>query len=242
MARCELTHLARAPIDLGLAREQHARYTAALASLGCTILDLDEEPDLPDSVFVEDTVVVLDEVAVITRPGAASRRSEVEPVARALARWRPCVRVVEPDTLDGGDVMVVDRDVYVGRSGRTTEAGIAQFAAAIAPFGYRAIPVRIRGCLHLKSAVTCLDPETLLVNDNWVDRADLPALRFVAVAPDEPHAANALCVGRSVLHAASGPRTGERIEAAGFRVLPVDVSEMEKAEGAVTCCSVIIRG
>lgn len=242
MSRCELTHLARAPIDVGRAREQHARYAAALASLGCTIVELDEEPDLPDSVFVEDTAVVLDEVAVLTRPGAASRRPEVESVARALAAWRPCVRIESPGTLDGGDVMVVGRDVYVGRSGRTNDAGIAQLGAAIAPFGYRAIPVAIRGCLHLKSAVTCLDRETLLVNDAWVDRMDLPAARYISVAPSEPRAANALRVGNAVLHAASGPRTGEHIEAAGFRVLPVDVSEMEKAEGAVTCCSVIIGG
>ncbi|MFO1392466.1 MAG: N(G),N(G)-dimethylarginine dimethylaminohydrolase [Steroidobacteraceae bacterium] len=242
MSRCELTHLARTPIDVGRAREQHARYAAALASLGCTIVELDEEPDLPDSVFVEDAAVVLDEVAVLTRPGAASRRPEVESVARALAAWRPCVRIESPGTLDGGDVMVVGRDVYVGRSGRTNDAGIAQLGAAIAPFGYRAIPVTIRGCLHLKSAVTCLDPETLLVNDAWVDRSDLPRLRCIAVDPHEPHAANALRVGSTVLHTASAHRTRGRLEAAGFRVLPLDVSEMEKAEGAVTCCSVIIRG
>jgi dimethylargininase len=229
------------PIDVGRAREQHASYIAALASLGCTMVELGAEPELPDSVFVEDTAVVLDEVAVITRPGAASRRPEVEPVARALAQWRPCVRIESPGTLDGGDVMAVGRDLYVGRSGRSNDTGIARLADATKPYGYRVIPVSMRGCLHLKSAVTCLDPETLLVNDEWVDRAGLPALRFVAVAAEEPHAANALRVGETVLHAASGPRTGERIEAAGYRVLPIDVSEMEKAEGAVTCCSVIFE-
>lgn len=242
MSRCELTHLARTPIDVGRAREQHERYAAALASLGCTIVELDEEPDLPDSVFVEDSVVVLDEVAVLTRPGAASRRPEVDSVARALATWRPCIRIESPGTLDGGDVMAVGRDVYVGRSGRSNQAGIAQLAAAIATFGYRAIPVPIRGCLHLKSAVTCLGLETLLINDAWVNRKDLPNARYIRVASGEPHAANALPVGNTLLHAASAPHTSERLEAAGFQVLPVDVSEMEKAEGAVTCCSVIIRG
>ena len=239
MSRCELTHLSRTPIDIGRAREQHARYAAALASLGCTIVELDEEPDLPDSVFVEDTAVVLDEVAVLTRPGAASRRPEVESVARALSRWRPCVRIEPPGTLDGGDVMVVGRGLYVGRSGRSNDAGIAGLAEIARPYGYRTIPVPVSGCLHLKSAVTCLDPETLLVNDSWVNRADLPDMRFVAVAPDEPHAANALRIGHTLLHAASAPGTSERLMAAGFQVVPVDVSEMEKAEGAVTCCSVI---
>lgn len=239
MARCELTHLARSPIDVELAERQHAHYAQALVSLGCRLLELPAEPDLPDSVFVEDTAVVLDEVAVLTRPGADSRQPEVASVASVLKLWRPCVSIEAPGTLDGGDVLRVGRDVFVGRSGRSNGAGIAQLAAAIAPFGYRTVPVPVRGCLHLKSAVTLLDPGTLLINDAWVDRAHWPGMRFIAVAPEEPHAANALRVGEAVIHPVSETRTRERLEAAGLRVVALDVSEVQKAEGGVTCCSVI---
>jgi dimethylargininase len=239
MQRCELTHLARTPLDLALAESQHARYALALASLGCRLVELALEPELPDSVFVEDTAVVLDEIAVLTRPGAATRRAEVASVARALERWRPCTRIDSPGTLDGGDVLQVGRRIIVGQSGRSNADGIRQLAAVLRPHGYEVVPVPVRGCLHLKSAVTLVGPETLLINDQWVDRDPWHGMRFIPVAPDEPHAANALRVGDAVIHAASGPRTRERLEAAGLRVLPVDVSEMEKAEGAVTCCSVV---
>ena len=239
MARCELTHLARSPIDVALAREQHRRYADLLASLGCRLVELATEPDLPDSVFVEDTAVVLEEIAVITRPGAESRRPEVASVAGVLECHRRCVRIEGPGTLDGGDVLRVGRRIFVGQSGRSNADGIEQLAAAVVPYGYQVVPVPLRGCLHLKSAVTLVSADTLLINDDWVDRATWPGMRFVAVAPGEPHAANAICIGDTVVHAASGPRTGARIEAAGLRVLAVDLSELEKAEGAVTCCSVI---
>jgi dimethylargininase len=239
MARCELTHLARSPIDVALAERQHAAYAQALVSLGCRLLELPVEPDLADSVFVEDTAVVLDEIAVLTRPGAVSRQAEVDSVAAVLALWRPCLRIEAPGTLDGGDVLHVGRDLFVGQSGRSNAAGIAQLAAAVAPHGYRVVPVPVRGCLHLKSAVTLVAPDTLLVNDAWVDRGHWPGLRFVAVAPGEPHAANALLVGETVIHPASESRTRERLEAAGVRVVPIDVSEVQRAEGGVTCCSVL---
>ncbi len=239
MQRCELTHLAREPIDVAMAEVQHARYAQALVSLGCRLLELAAEPDLPDSVFVEDTAVVLDEVAVLTRPGAKSRQPEVASVARVLERWRPCVRVEAPGTLDGGDVLPIGRDVFVGQSGRSNSEGVRQLAAAIAPFGYRTVPVPVRGCLHLKSAVTLVGPDTLLVNDAWVDRSHWPGMAFITVAPDEPHAANALWIGDAVIFPASVPGTRARLEAAGLRVIPLDVSEIQKAEGGVTCCSVI---
>ena len=239
MARCELTHLARSPIDVALAGAQHRRYADLLASLGCQIVELVAEPDLPDSVFVEDTAVVLDEIAVITRPGAESRRPETPSVAAALGRYRTCVSIRDPGTLDGGDVLRVGRRIFVGQSGRSNAGGISQLAAVVVPHGYEVVPVQVRGCLHLKSAVTLVGPDTLLINDDWVDRATWPGMRFVVVAPGEPHAANAVCIDDTIVHAASGPRTRTRLEEAGLRVLAVDVSEMEKAEGAITCCSVI---
>jgi dimethylargininase len=240
MTRCELTHLARSPIDLAVAGRQHRTYADVLASLGCRLVELAAEPDLPDSVFVEDTAVVLDEIAVLTRPGAASRRAEVESIAVALERWRACIRIEAPGTLDGGDVLRVGRSIFVGQSGRSNADGIRQLAAAVVPHGYDVVPVPVRGCLHLKSAVTLVGPDTLLINDDWVDRGHWPGLRCVEVHPEEPHAANALWIGHAVVHARSGPRTRDRLAAAGMRVLPVDMSEMEKAEGAVTCCSVLV--
>jgi dimethylargininase len=242
MARCELTHLARSPIDVELAERQHAQYAQTLVSLGCRLLELAPEPDLPDSVFVEDTVVVLDDVAVLTRPGAESRRPEVASVASVIELWRPCVRIEAPGTLDGGDVLRVGRELFVGQSGRSNAEGISQLAAAIAPFGYRTVPVPVRGCLHLKSAVTLVAPDTLLINDAWVDRSHWPGMRFIPVAPEEPHAANALRVADAVIHPASETRTRERLVAAGLKVVPVDVTEVQKAEGGVTCCSVIFSG
>jgi dimethylargininase len=240
MTRCELTHLARSPIDLAVARQQHRRYADVLASLGCRLVELAAEPDLPDSVFVEDTAVVLDEIAVLTRPGAASRRAEVDSIASALERWRPCIRIEAPGTLDGGDILRVGHRIFVGQSGRSNADGIRQLAAAAVPLGYEVVPVPVHGCLHLKSAVTLVGPDTLLINGDWVDRGHWPGLRCVEVHPEEPHAANALWIGDAVVHASSGPRTRDRLAAAGMRVVQVDVSEMEKAEGAVTCCSVLV--
>jgi dimethylargininase len=165
----------------------------------------------------------------------------VASVAVALEGWRTCARIELPGTLDGGDVLRVGRDLYVGVSGRSNAAGIAQLASVIEPFGYRTNSVPLHGCLHLKSAVTCVGADTLLINDAWVDRAHWPGMRFIAVAPGEPHAANSLLIGDTLIHAASAPRTRERLEAAGLRVVALDVSEIEKAEGGVTCCSVLFE-
>ena len=240
MQRCELTHLDRAPIDVALARVQHAAYVGTLRRLGCAVHELPPAHDLPDAVFVEDTAVVLDELAVLTRPGAASRRPEVPEMAAALARWRPCASIEAPGTLDGGDVLRVGRTLYVGRTPRSNVDGIARLAAAVAPHGYRVEAVPVRGCLHLKSAVTLVAADTLLLNPDWVDPAHWPGLRRIEVDAREPHAANALEIDGRVLMPASLPHTRERMSAAGLDVIPVDASEVQKAEGGVTCCSVIL--
>ena len=241
MQRCELTHLDRAPIDVALARRQHAEYVATLARLGCTVHELPPAHHLPDAVFVEDTAVVLDEVAVLTRPGATSRRQEVPAMSAALARWRSCVAIEAPGTLDGGDVLRVGRTLYVGGTPRSSAEGAAQLAAAVAPHGYRVEVVPVRGCLHLTSAVTLVAPDTLLVNPDWVDPAHWPTLRRIDVDPGEPQAANALEIGGRVVMPASFPRTQARLSSAGLEVVPVDASEVQKAEGGVTCCSVLLR-
>ena len=235
-----LTHMERTPVDVELAVRQWQGYVAALQANGWSTIPVAPAADCPDSAFVEDTMVVFRDVAVIARPGADERKPETEAAAAAVAELGYRLVAIEaPGTLDGGDVLRVGRDLYVGESGRSNAAGIAQLAAAVAPHGYRVMPVPVRGCLHLKSAVTLVGPETLLINDDWVDRSHWPGLKFISVAPGEPHAANALMAGGSVIHPVSEVRTRERLEAAGLRVVPVDVSEVQKAEGGVTCCSVL---
>jgi dimethylargininase len=238
--RCELTHLARAPIDVARATMQHDAYEKALARLGCTIAQLPEEPDLPDSVFVEDTAVVLDELAVITRPGAVSRRGETTSVATALGEYRQLACIEAPGTLDGGDVLRIGYRVYVGLSGRTNADGARQLAHLLAPHGYEVARIDVRECLHLKSAVTAVADDAILVNSQWVDTSHFRGLRLIEVHPDEPSAANALLVDETLLCAAAAPRTRERLGALGFAVESVDVSELAKAEAGVTCCSLIL--
>ena len=241
LARCELTHVAREPIDVDRARAQHLAYEDVLRSLGCEVRRLPPEPEMPDAVFVEDTAVVFDELAVITRPGAASRRGEVRSVAAALASYRTLHVLEEPATLDGGDVLVVGRSVFVGLSTRTNEDGVAQLAAVLAPHGYSVSALPVRSCLHLKSAVTRVGPATVLLNPDWADASAFPAFERIEVDPAEPWAANALAVGRSVLHPVTFPRTRERLVRAGLDVRGVDLSELAKAEGAVTCCSLVLE-
>jgi dimethylargininase len=239
LARCELTYLARQPIDLTRADAQHEAYLAALRAQGVDVLILPPEPDLPDAVFVEDTAIVVDECAVITRPGADSRRPETDTVAVALAPFRPLVRMTSPATLDGGDVLRVGRTFLVGRTARTNEEGIRQLDAALAPHGYAVEPVTPDGCLHLKSAATSIGRETVLVNPDWIDPGVFGRWQCVPVPAEEPHGANALLVGEVVHVAASAPLTRRKLDALGFTTAALDTSEFEKAEAALTCLSLI---
>ena len=200
VGRCELTHLERVVIDVDLARRQHAAYEAILEELGCRVERLVATPDLPDSVFVEDTAVVLDEFAVVTRPGATSRRAETESMADVLGRHRTLVEIPSPATLDGGDVLRIGRTLLVGVSGRTDPKGVEALARAVEPWGYETRAARVTGCLHLKSAVTEVADGVLLLNPDWVDRSELGDLEFIEVDPAEPFAANALRVGQHVVH------------------------------------------
>jgi dimethylargininase len=241
LARGELTYLARQPIDLARARAQHHRYEACLSQLGCAVLRLPAEPDLPDSVFVEDAALVLDEVAVLTRPGAASRRDEVPSVGAALAPYRALEAIEAPATLDGGDVLVLGRTVHVGLSSRSDAAALSQLGALLTPRGYEVRGIRVEGCLHLKSAVTPVGPDTVLLHPGWVRKEEFAGWQVLEVDPAEPFGANALLVGETVLYPAEHPRTADRLRAAGVAVLPVEASELAKAEGAVTCCSLLVR-
>jgi dimethylargininase len=239
---CQLTHVPRVPIDVERARAQHAAYEWALVEAGCTIRRLDTAPDLPDSVFIEDIAVVLEEGAIVCRPGAEARRAETAGVVEALVRHgRPLHRVQAPATLDGGDVLVIGREVFVGASSRTNRAAIDQLSRTLGAVGYTVRAVPVRGCLHLKSAVTAVAADTLLINPAWVPAETFRGLSLIDVDPEEPHAANGLTVGDAVIYPSSFPRTRERLERRGVRIRPVEVDELQKAEGAVTCCSLIFE-
>lgn len=242
MAECELTHLERTPIDLARAEAQHAAYRGMLAACGVTLIDLPPLDDHPDCAFVEDVMVALPEVTLLCRPGAASRRGEVEAIMPALPDDRPVERVGAPGTIDGGDVLRIGRELFIGRSSRTNGAGIAAVAAQVRRFGYSVTAVDVPGALHLKTAVTAIADDVLLINPAWVDASAFAGRRCIEVAADEPFGANCLPVGGRLLYAAGHPATAARIEATGVRLEPVDISEFAKAEAGLTCLSVIVPG
>jgi dimethylargininase len=240
-AGCELSFVERMPIDAARAAAQHREYRRVLGALGCDVRVLPAEPGFPDAVFVEDVAVVVDEIVVMTRPGARSRRSEVASVADALRCHRPLRAIEPPATLDGGDVLRIGRRLFVGESARSSADGIAQLRAILAGYGYTVTGVPVHGCLHLKSAVTALDDASVLLQPAWTDRAAFADYRVVEVDADEEHAANVLRIGTRVVMPACFPRTRRRVCEAGFDVVDIDVSELQKAEGAVTCCSLVFR-
>lgn len=240
MADGELTHLTRVPIDMSLAERQHAAYRAALVSAGATAIDLPCLESFPDCAFVEDTVVALPELFVLCRPGAASRRGEVDSVAASLPIDRPVAAISAPGTVDGGDVLTIGRTIYVGRSSRTDAAGIAALAALVQPFGYRVEAVPVSGALHLRTAVTALSGDRVLINPAWVDPAIFAALHPIANDPSEPFGANCLAVGERIILQRSAPATAARVAAAGLAAEFLDISEFAKAEAGLTCLSVLI--
>lgn len=241
IARCELTYLERQPIDYDRAVEQHRMYRDALQALGLEIVSLDGDPAFPDCCFVEDAAIVLDEVAVITRPGAETRRGETAAVAEALASYRTLAAISPPATVEGGDVLHIGKRLFVGLSERTNEAGVTALRDVVSPHGYEVVPVRVTGCLHLKSAVTALDDQTVLANPAWADLAPLRGLEVTSVPPAEPFAANVLRVRGRVLMHSGFPLTRALLEKRGSEVMSIDVSEFLKAEAGVTCKSLLFR-
>lgn len=241
LADCELSFQDRQPIDVALARTQHRAYQAALIDLGANVQALPALASQPDCVFVEDPVIILDEVAIVTHMGAETRRGESESLAETVAKYRELRRIEAPATLDGGDVMRVDRTLYVGLSHRTNAAGIQQLGKLVEPFGYWVTPVEVRGCLHLKSACCYLGDGVVLANRKWIDTDAFCGLRFLDVPDTEPHAANALRIGDTILLPSSFPQTQALLEENGFRVHTVDTSELMKAEAGVTCMSLLFE-
>lgn len=242
IAACQLTHLERRPIDFERLLGQHQAYCRMLESWGCRVVTLAADSALPDAVFVEDTAVVLDEIAVLTRPGAPSRELEVEAIAPHLEPLRPLQRILAPATMDGGDVLRLGRKLFVGASTRTNAAGREALAGFVAPFGYEVIAVEVGGSLHLKTAVTAVADGVLLANRRWIDVAPFAGCEIIDVAEDEPFAANVLRVGNRLLTAAEHPRTLERLRRRGFEPQTIDFDELAKAEAGLTCCSIVVDG
>jgi dimethylargininase len=239
LANCELLYVPRQPIDLRKAQAQHRAYEALLERLGARVISLPAEPGLPDSMFVEDPAIVLDELAVMMPLGTESRRPEAASLARALGKFRKLEYVTLPGRMEGGDILRVGRKIFAGLSSRTNGEGIRQLEAILKPHGYEVIPVRVSGCLHLKSAVTFIGRTTLLANRAWIDAELLAGFEWIGVAPEEPHAANALAVGGTVIFPASFPRTRARLGSCGFHVTELDISELQKAESGLTCSSLL---
>jgi dimethylargininase len=239
ISECALTFLERTPIDFELAVSQHGAYVRALEEAGLAVQILPPAAELPDAVFVEDTAIIVDECAVLTRPGIDSRRPEVNAIAPAIDAVRPTFRIEAPGTIEGGDVLRVGRTFFVGQTPRTNAEGLRQFAAILGPHGYDVVPVTPRGCLHLKSAVTYIGDETVLVNPEWVEVDLFSRWQCVPVPPEEPFGANALLAGEIVHVSASAPLTRRKLDALGFSARSIDTGEFEKAEAALTCLSLI---
>jgi len=241
MDACELTYREREPVDAAAAAAQHRGYCDALRACGARVVTLPAVDELPDCVFVEDTAIVLEEVAVLTRPGVESRRGEVSLIEPEVARLRRVVRVEAPATLEGGDVLRLGRTLYVGLSPRTNASGAEALRRFAAPHGYEVVAVEPRGCLHLKTGCSALDEETVLVNPDWVDAGVFRGREVLAVDASEPWAANVLHVSGSICISAAFPRTAGMLAARGYDVRAVDVSEFAKAEGGLTCMSLLFR-
>jgi dimethylargininase len=241
LQRGERTYIGNAPIDAALAARQHEAYRNALRACGATVVVLDENRDLPDCVFVEDTAIVLDEIAVMMSMGAESRRREPPAIEAVLAKHRPIERVSLPATIDGGDVVRARRALYVGASPRTNAAGIDALRDIVKPFGYTVTAIPVHGCLHLKSGCSALPDGRFLVNADWIDVSPLPRAALVHVPAGEPWAGDVLAIDSTVIASDAFPETIALLAGSGLDVIPVAVSEFAKAEGGVTCLSLVFR-
>lgn len=238
---CQLTYLPRQPIDVRKAARQQEAYERLLADLGLRVISLPAEPDLPDAVFVEDTAVVTDELAVLTTMGSALRRPEAESISQILAKYRLVQSINGAGMLDGGDVVKTGRTLFVGVSRRTNRRAVVQLREILEPYDYVVKAVEVNGCLHLSTGCGFIGQNTFLANSSWIDVSAFDGYDIVDVSTTEPWAANALRVGNHVLISASCPQTAARVRERGFSVIDVDISELEKAEGGLTCLSLIFK-
>jgi dimethylargininase len=240
LEQCQRTYVAPAPIAYEFAVRQHEDYCRMLRRLGVDVHTLVFNRGLPDSVFIEDTAVVLDEVAVLASMGAPSRRAEPAGIEPELCKYREVERIEPPATVEGGDVLRVGRTLLAGLSSRTNAAGMEALRAIVGRFGYEVRPVPVRQCLHLKSACSALPDGRLLVNPAWLEVRALRGFAMVQVPDAEPDAANTLPVGMRVCLPAAHPQTADLVRGLGFDVQTIDLSEFAKAEGCVTCLSLLL--
>jgi len=241
ISRCELTYRQRERVDYEKAIRQHADYCDLLRRCGSLVINLEARDESPDCCFVADTAVVLEEAAVIASPGAPSRRSEVTGVAETLSAHREIVRIQPPATLDGGDVLIMGKRIFVGHSKRTNREGIESLTRIASSFGYDVTPVSVVGSLHLTTACSALNEETVLLNSCWIDAAPFARYRVLNVPEDELWAASTMRVGSTVCVEAGAPRTLELIKKHCAEVEVSDISEFRKAEGSLPCLSIIFQ-
>lgn len=239
LQECELTFVQSEPISLEKATLQHAAYCAMLERCGAKVMVLDENLACPDSVFVEDPIIVFDEVAVLTSMGVESRRAESASMERVFSKYRNVERIVLPAQIEGGDVLKVGKKIFVGESPRTNRDGIAALEAIIKPFGYEVISVSVTGCLHLKTGVTALDDQTVLINSNWLDADAFHGFTKVEVPENEPFGANVLKIGEILCMNEAFPESISLVKSLGYKVETVNISEFVKAEAGLTCMSVL---
>lgn len=239
IAKCELTHIFREPIDVMKAIDQHMKYKEKLEDAGAKVFALAPLDGQPDAVFVEDTALVLPEIAIMTTMGAKSREDEVESIADELIRFRKLVHLQAPAKLEGGDVMAIGKKIYVGISTRTNHRAVMQLSRILKPFDYGVIPVTVTGCLHLKTGCTYVGSNKILVNRSWVDITNFGAHDILDVDSSERFGANSLLIGETLLYSAKFPATRTLLEKSGLQVEAIDISELEKAEAGLTCMSII---
>jgi len=239
MGNCELTFLERRPINIELARLQHENYCAFLEACGVEVVRLSDNLHCPDACFVEDTAIVLDELAIITSMGAPSRREETGAIENVLSGHRELARIKLPATIEGGDVLRIGKRLFVGLSRRTNLEGIRGLTQILSPLGYEVIPVRVKNSLHLKTGCTAIDDETVLMNPNWIDRSAFGAFDIIFTPQKEPWAASTLRLAGRVCLDPAQARTIELLEGRDVKVETLDISEFRKAEAGLSCLSVI---
>jgi dimethylargininase len=241
IAECEVTFVDRSPINLPIAIRQHDHYCDVLKQLGVIVKQLSENESYPDSCFVEDTAIVVDELAIICSMGVSSRRGETKLIEHELSQYREIAHISLPATIEGGDVLRIGKRIFVGQSSRTNLEGMAELARILEPYGYHIVQVQTKGSLHLKSACTAIDEETLFVNPDWIELDALRGFNLVYTPADEPWSANVLRVGTTVCVQAGFPRAVELIERMTERVEIIDISELRKAEAGLTCSSIVFE-
>jgi dimethylargininase len=239
---CVLTYLQRQSIDLEEAFREHRSYERCLAEMGVQVVSVPAESDLPDAVFVEDTAAIVDEVAVIARMKVIRRRPEISRLIPIFSHYRPLKYLSLPAVLEGGDIIRVGRTLYVGISMRTNLDGAVQLEEILRSYDYQVRPVKVRGCLHLTTGCSYIGRDTILANETWVDTSQFEGFEVInTCSVSEPWAANTMLIDETVILSESFPRTRDCLESRGFKVKTVKISELEKAEGGLSCLSKIIQ-